>query len=101
MPGCNKILGHSGSRDIKKLKTLLILLVLIFISGCAAGHKTIEIPVPVKCPEPTIPPFPHLAIADITEDSAPDFIARSYVITIYQLISDDKFLRMQLEAYKS
>ncbi len=82
------------------MKKLLILLLVTTLSGCATTYRPVDVVVPVPCPSPQIPPNPKLYIADIKADSSPEFIAKSYVATVYQLITVNGALVALLQTYK-
>ena len=59
---------------------LALIAVAAVLAGCAAPRETIrrvEVPVAVPCPAPTLPPRPHLPLADLPPDATDADIARA------------------------
>ena len=59
--------------------TLAVTAVLL-LAGCATPRETIrrvEVPVAVPCPAPTLPPRPHIPLADLPPDATDADIVRA------------------------
>jgi hypothetical protein len=44
--------------------------------------KTVQVPVPIKCPTPKIPPKPVLPISQLNPNDSPDVVVKAYVASI-------------------
>ncbi len=78
---------------------ILILVLCFALFGCATQSKTVDIPVPVSCPTPHIPPKPHLQSAKLNGTESPDVIEKAQVADIQTLINYSNRLIAILKGY--
>lgn len=56
------------------MNNFTVIIIALFLTACTTT-KTVEVPVPISCPKPTIPVAPHDYMADLNQQStAPDFV---------------------------
>jgi hypothetical protein len=82
------------------LKKLAIIFFAL-ISGCASDIKTLEIPVAIPCPAPSIPAKSKLPISDLNINSKPSETFRAYVATVSILQGDINEYRVRLKGISS
>jgi hypothetical protein len=73
---------NSGLKD--NMKRILLLASMLLLSACTTS-PIVNVPIPVKCPTPHIPPKPHLMIESLSKNSTPDAVMKSYVASVYLL----------------
>jgi hypothetical protein len=63
------------------IRALTALIALALLAGCASAPREVirrvEVPVAVPCPAPTLPPRPHIPLADLPPDATDADIARA------------------------
>jgi hypothetical protein len=86
----------------KKLFVVVILSALM-LNACATQSppKEVEIPIPVNCPAPQIPPKPHLPISNLAPNSSPDTIIKAYASSVELLMGYSNQLITILNGYKT
>lgn len=84
------------------MKTKLLILLSLFLSGCATTPKTVYVPTPVKCPKPNIPIQPYYPVYDLTDadKTHSDKIMKAYALSLKMCVGQNKMMRKQLEGYK-
>lgn len=85
---------------LKRLGCILLynLIICFSLLGCATT-KTVNIPVPISCPTPHIPPKPQLQSSKLTGNESPDVIEKSQVADIKTLTSYANRLIAILKGY--
>ncbi len=91
---CQKIHGE----EMYNYRLLILIIFLSSLIGCAST-KTVEIPIPVSCPTPHIPPKPHLQSAKLNGTESPDVIEKAQVADIQTLINYSNRLIAILKGY--
>ena len=76
----------------------IALFLCFIITGCAT--HTVQIPIPVSCPTPHIPPKPQLQSAKLTGKESPDVIEKAQVADIESLASYSNQLIAILKGYE-
>lgn len=65
------------------------LLAAALLAGCATTPhevvRRVEIPIATPCPAPTLPPRPHLPLADLPADASDADIARAAIASLHAL----------------
>ena len=89
----------AGTYRLLALATLIF--AYLFLVGCTTTQTIpVKIPVAAACPAPTIPPRPHLPIADLHQNSSPADNQKAMAATIRILIGRDLALEKILGSYQ-
>lgn len=82
------------------MKPCLLLIMLLSLIGCSTQSHIVDVPVPLACPTPHIPPKPELMTAKLTGNESPDIVQKAEVADLRALTNYSNELIAILKGYE-